>query len=209
MSHPNNFSIFCLTVSIGIFSWTPAHAQSAAQPNEVSAVYACKSVTDSLKRLECYDNAVGRLQKAEESGEVVTVSKAEVEKVERDAFGFNIPSLPGLGKLFKKDKNKPAKSAALTTKGPKSVKNKEDSLLAKDMKTVSFEISKTTTFGRDKIRFFLDNGQVWEQVTQESIRIPKVRNGVLNTAEIRKASLGSFLMRINGKGRATRVRRVR
>ena len=90
-----------LAVTLFIALTQPVYAQSTPQPTEISDVYACKTLADSTERLECYDNAVGRLEAAEKSGEVVTVSKKEVEKVERDAFGFNIPSLPGLGKLFK------------------------------------------------------------------------------------------------------------
>jgi len=197
-----------------------AMAQSAAQPKEISAVYGCKSVPNALERLECYDNAVGRLQAAEDSGEVVTVSKTEVEKVEQDAFGYNVPFLPVLGKLFKKDKSE-SKEVAIVGSSPSPVTEngqtrtktakaeKQPALGGDDLKSVSLEIQKTTEFGRNKTRFFFKNGQVWEQTRSESIRIPKVRGGVPNTAVISKAAMGSFLLRVNDKGRATRVRRVR
>jgi len=74
---------------------------------------------------------------------------------------------------------------------------------------VVLTIRKTTEYGYKKTRFFFDNGQVWEQTDGSKIRIPKVRNSVANTAIISKASLGSFLLRVNGKGSAVRVRRVR
>ena len=190
-----------------------ALAQDATKPAEISAVYACKSFTEPMARLACYDKAVGRLEAAEESGEVVTVSKTEVEKVKRDAFGFNIPSLPGLGKLFKKDKpkqtaiNRSDTNVSNTDTDTKASNKKKNNF--EGMKAVSLEIKETTEFGYGKTRFFLANGQVWEQTSKDSIRVPKVRDGVPNTVEIRKASLGSFLMRVNGKGKATRVRRVR
>jgi len=79
---------------------TQALAQSSAKPDELQAIYACKTIEDAKKRLACYDSSVGRFEAAEKSGEVVTVSKTTIEKVERDAFGFNIPSLPSLGKIF-------------------------------------------------------------------------------------------------------------
>ena len=55
----------------------------------------------------------------------------------------------------------------------------------------------------------MTNGQVWEQTDRTNVRIPKVRDGKTNNAEISKASLGSFFLRVNGKGSAIRVRRVR
>jgi len=85
-----------------------ALAQIGGQPDELQAIYQCKSIADSMKRLECYDNSVGRFQAAEKSGAVLTVSKADIENVERDAFGFNIPSLPKLGRIFGGGKDKVA-----------------------------------------------------------------------------------------------------
>jgi len=201
-------SIMPLAFSLFIAFSQAAFAQNTPQPVEISAVYACKSLAEPMARLECYDNAVGRLQQAEESGEVVTVSKKEVEKVERDAFGFNIPSLPGLGKLFKKDKSK-KKQAAITDSPPNATGGDEREFNASDMKAVNLQIKKIDEFGYGKIRFFFTNGQVWEQTRKERINIPKVRGGNPNTAEISKASLGSFLLQVNGKGTKTRVRRVR
>jgi len=74
---------------------------------------------------------------------------------------------------------------------------------------VTLDIRKTTEFGYKKTRFFMTNGQVWEQIDSTKVRVPKVRNGMVNTVEISKAALGSFLLRVNGKGVAIRVRRVR
>ncbi len=56
-------------------------------------------------------------------------------------------------------------------------------------------------------RFFMENGQVWEQVGSENVRIPRNNNGE-TFAVIRRAAFGSFLMKINDQGRAFRVRRV-
>ena len=200
-----------------------AQAQSAAQPDELQAIYACKSISNPQERLACYDNSVGRFEAAEKSGEVVTVSKTAIEEVERDSFGFNIPSLKSLGGIFggkKAPKTKTAKSNDLTDPvreaavtitpetpfAPPALKPKPK---ASDIKDVSLEIRKTTEFGYKKTRFFMTNGQVWEQTDGAKVRIPKVRNGNANTADISKASLGSFLLRVNGKGAAIRVRRVR
>lgn len=210
--------------TLSLFFHSQANAQNLDRPAELNEIFACKTLTDSLARLACYDKAVGLFEAAEQKGEVVTVSKSAIEKVERDAFGFNIPSLPSLGNLFggsdKDKKTKAPKSNDLTdpvrqveVSPPSDVKTNTPSVMSKPKATeideVSLEIRKTTEFGYKKVRFFMANGQVWEQTDGKKIRIPKVRNGVANRAKISKASLGSFFLRVNGSGTAIRVRRVR
>jgi len=208
MRHFKLIPYYLIAISIYAMLLPTAQAQSAAQPIEISAVYACKDLADPMKRLECYDNAVGRLQAAEESGEVVTVSKTEVEKVERDAFGFNIPSLPKLGKLFGGKKS--AETEDITNKDPKErrKKSKNGGFEGPDMDKVTLELRKVAKFGYDKKRFYFTNGQVWEQVNGGSFRVIKSKDAP-TTAVISKAALGSFTLRINDSGKSLRVRRVR
>ena len=213
------FVAFCSIIITTVLLSTHAKAQSAALPDELQAIYACKSISSAQERLACYDNSVGRFEEAEKSGEVVTVTKTAIEKVERDAFGFNIPSLPSLGGLFGGGSKKTVKENGLTAPVKKASIPKEPSSSVSlpkiskpepsDITDVNLTIRKTTEFGRGKTRFFMTNGQVWEQVGSIRGRIPKVKEDKTTTAEISKAALGSFLMKINGKGSAIRVRRVR
>jgi len=233
---PLHLSIIALALCA---SATLALAQENS--NEFSAVIACTNISEATERLACYDLAAGRLDVAQKNGEIVAVSKNEIEKVERDAFGFNIPSLPNLLGL-----GKPSENSVATAKKPKTTKNpltspvetpkqpgseqaqsqksveiKESTaksisppsiskaLERTQVKEVTLDISKTTEFGRGRTRFFLANGQVWEQSGNDKLRIPKARGGRLNKAEITKAAFGTFNLRVNGKGRAVKVKRVR
>jgi len=204
---------------------SPAQAQTSSQPGELQAIYACKSIITATERLACYDGAVGRFEAAEKSGEVVTISKSAIEKVERDAFGFNIPSLPSLGRIFggseKTDKSKtikkendltaPVKEASRseTPSEPRPVPALKEKPEPSKVTDVTLDIRKTTEFGHKKTRFFMTNGQIWEQTDGVKVRVPKSRNGSVNTAYISKAAMGSFFLRVNGKGSAIRVQRVR
>jgi hypothetical protein len=215
-------------LAIGISALTiciapQALAQVAGQPDELQAIYACKTIADPQERLTCYDNSVGLFQDAEKSGELVTVSKTAIEKVERDAFGFNIPSLPSLGRIFGGGKDKapaapkesdltaPVRQAEITqpvtspTRPPEVMKRPTPS----EVSEVTLEIRKMTTFGYKKTRFFMTNGQVWEQLDSNRIRISKSDEKKPKTAVISKAALGSFVMLINDKGSNIRVKRVR
>jgi len=209
--------IFCSIISSVTLSNSNAWAQSATPPDELQAIYACKSITNAQDRLKCYDNSVGRFEEAEKSGEVVTVSKTAIEKVERDAFGFNLPSLPSLGRIFggsdkstksvskpkeETDLTAPVKQAEITKSPTETSPTKPPAVISKpkpsEITKVSLEIRKTTEFGHKKTRFFMTNGQVWEQTDGTKVRVPKVRNGKANNAQISKATLGSFFLRVNG-----------
>jgi len=219
-----------VTISLAIltitsFSAAPSAAQSPTQPNELQAIYACKSIPDAQERLACYDNSVGRFEAAEKNGEVVTVTKTAIEKVERDAFGFNIPSLPSLGRFFSNDKTNTKKDAedkhnvltapvkqATTDESifkPEKPPEFKAEIKSSIITNVALELRKVSEFGYKKKRFFMTNGQVWEQIGTTKLRIPKAKNGKANIVEIRKAAMGSFLLQINGKGSAIRVKRVR
>ena len=91
---------FLISVIMGLFAVNVASAQVGETPDELIAIYKCKSIEKPEIRLECYDNAVERCEKDDNEGELVTVSKAKRQNVEREAFGFNIPSLSSINRIF-------------------------------------------------------------------------------------------------------------
>ena len=167
-----------LTVTLLI----PLANAEETKPATTDAVYACASITDDIERLACYDNAVGRLKAAEDAGEVTTISRAEVETVQREAFGFSLPSLPRIAM-------------------PKLGGDSDDG-----------EISEITSGGTNiresrgnGLRITLDNGQIWQQTDGRRVTYSK-RKGV-KEATVKQAALGSFMMKLDG-GVAFRVKRV-
>lgn len=183
-----------------------AYAQIAPDPDVVADIHACREITGPMERLACYDQAVGLLQSAQESGEVVTISKTRVEEIRKDSFGLTIPSLPEPGRLSG-NTSETGETVTIDHGAKATVERRVPQ--TENMNEIELLIGKTGTFGYNKTRFFFTNGQVWEQVDSTRVRIPKVRNNKLNTGVIQKAAMGSYLMRINGSGRAVRVRRVR
>ena len=107
-------------------------------------VYACAGISTDAERLACYDAAVGRLKAAEDAGEVTTVTRAEVEKVQRESFGFSIPSLP---------------SFALKKSGGDA-----------DIEEVTLPIRSVRAGPYGKLTITLDNGQVWTQIDDNKVR---------------------------------------
>ncbi len=53
----------------------------------------CRKLTDDAARLVCFDGATAALAQAEAKGEIVVVDRAQAQAVQRQAFGFSLPSL--------------------------------------------------------------------------------------------------------------------
>lgn len=151
-------------------------------PISTQAIYACAEIADDLERLACYDDTVGRFEAAEAAGEVATISKSEVEELKKDSFGFALPSIPRIvmPKFGGGDKN--------------------------DVEAVTLAVSSIKRLPYDNLRITLENGQVWEQTDGRRVTYSK-RKGV-DSAEITRASLGSYKMKLDG-GTSFRVKRLK
>jgi hypothetical protein len=156
---------------------TPPTAQT---PDVLARVYACVEKTADAERLACYDAAVGALKTAQATGEVTAIDKGQARQIERESFGFNLPSLPTIAfpNLFG---------------GPSAEQPTE--AVASTIRSVS---------GASRPTFTLENGQAWQSVDSETNR--NARTGAAVT--IRKAFGESFLMSVEAGGPAIRVRRV-
>lgn len=173
---------FILPAAALIASMPAAIAQDN-QPISTQAVYDCAVIEADAERLACYDSAVGRLKAAEESGEVTTISRAEVETVQREAFGFSLPSLPRLA--MPRLGSGADKSAAVTE--------------------ITSAVNSIRSSKINGLTITLENGQVWRQTDGKRVTYSK-RKGV-DEAVIRQAAFGSFMMKLDG-GVAFRVKRV-
>jgi len=160
----------------------PAPQQSPGSPAVLDEVYACSQISDEHQRLQCYDNAVGRLHEAQNRGDVVAVDRQQAERVNREAFGF---SLPSLGHLFG---------------GGSSGR----SIAPEDVAEISAHITRVVGARGGHATFTLDNGQQWEQIDDENPQMARTGGEV----RIRRAMMGSFLMHVEAGGPALRVRRV-
>lgn len=145
-----------------------AAAQPAQSPQVLDQVYACASIGAEAERLACYDEAVGRLRQAQTSGDLVAVDRAQAEEINRDAFGFSLPSLP---RLFG---------------------GGED---GERLEEVALEIDRIQARPDGKNWIHMTNGQIWSMVdAAQSNR--RARAGAQVT--VRRAAVGSFMMSFGG-----------
>ena len=180
--------LFMSVVTVLAFAGTAAAQQTAPSPRSspevLAKVYACAALTEPQARLACFDAEVAGLKSAEAEGQFAAVDATRARQIQRESFGFSLPSLPQLGlPTFRRSTESSAQ---------------EDSFESQSMK-----IARLGRFdGRSS--FVMDNGQVWVVIETEDNRLARPGADVT----IRKAALGSFLMSVQAGGRALRVRRA-
>jgi len=60
----------------------------------MAAISACRTEPNDIKRLACYDAAVGPFTDAVAKGDVKVLDREEVRQTRRGLFGFQLPRLP-------------------------------------------------------------------------------------------------------------------
>jgi hypothetical protein len=84
-----------------IYGFLPAVAATAAiaapeaptRAPAMQSVLDCRAIADPTQRLACYDKAVGGLEQAEKTGDLVTIDRKQRQAVRRQAFGLQLPTL--------------------------------------------------------------------------------------------------------------------
>ena len=167
---------FTLLVSPALAATPPG----APPAKPVTALQACRTVSDAAARLACYDRAVDALAAATASGDVVVVERTEVRKARKGLFGFTLPKI-----------------GFLTGKAD----NAEDVADEKELQTT---IIASRSIGNGKWRFTVEGGALWETVEASmAFRDPLPGRKVL----IEKGSLGSYFVNVE-KGRRVQAKRI-
>lgn len=170
--------VLCWSACAGAALAQAQNSSAQGPPQAIASVYACAQIHEDAQRLACYDSAVAHLQQAQEQGQVVAVDRQQAETIQRDAFGFHLPSLsrmlPGL---------RGAESAEVTS--------------------VHASVARLTGGVSDVHRFILDNGQTWVQVEPGAVRNVQAGDNVT----VQRAALGSFRLVGSRGGPGYRVRR--
>jgi len=68
-------------------------AEEGPPPPQVSALLACRGITDSAERLACFDKASATIGEAVAKRDLVVFDRESVRKTKRGLFGFGIPNL--------------------------------------------------------------------------------------------------------------------
>lgn len=155
---------------------SPPQTQAQAQP--LGEVFACADLPGEAARLQCYDAAVGRLRNAEAQGRVVAVDREQVATLERESFGFNLPSM----------------SSLFGQRTPAADRERLD--------RIEMQVERVVALANGRHRFVMSNGQTWVQIEPRSAS--NVDPG--DNIAIRRSALGSYMLSPE-HGAAHRVRR--
>ncbi len=113
-------------------------------PPAVQAVMDCRKITDNAARLACFDAAVAAMDKAETTGDLVSLDREQRKTARRQAFGLALPSLSFLDRGEKPEEvNRLTAKAAAVSQDP---------------------------YGKWTIR--LDDGALWTQIDDERLNHP-------------------------------------
>ncbi len=188
---------------------TAISPSALGQEAPLSKVYACADIPDAGQRLACFDGAVARLKQADAGGDVAVVSRQQVQKVEKDAFGLQVPSVSELAASIAP----PPSSVAPSSAAPSSVASAASGSAAvkppkaekpRPLDRVTLAVKSIQNDGHGAITFIMENGQVWKKIDTGSM--PGIGKGPW-TAEIKKAALGSYMLSLGGTTSA-RVKRL-
>jgi hypothetical protein len=145
-------------------------AQPAARPEAFEALVKCRAVAEDAARLRCFDQAAAALEQAAARRDVVIVDRAAVRQTRRTLFGLELPRLPFFGG--------------------------GDDDKAEEVSQIEGVVSSAFQNGNGQWVVRLEEGGTWAQTDDTPISIwPKAGNKVV----IRRASMGSYMMRINGQ----------
>jgi hypothetical protein len=137
----------------------------------------CRAIADDSARLACYDAAAATIDRAETTGELVVVDRGQVREAKRSLFGFDTSAL----NFFDRGE------------GEARV----------EVSNVTLTIDRAYRGEGGRWVMVMTDGQVWRQIDSSGPYNPP-RQG--SKAEIRKASLGSYFLNVDGQT-AIRARR--
>jgi hypothetical protein len=148
----------------------------AGHSQAFEAVIKCRTIADDAARLRCFDEASAALQQAAERRDIVVVDREQVRQTRRSLFGIEGLRLPFFGGGDEK---------------------------GEDVSQLDGVIASAFQNGDGRWVVRLQEGGTWVQVDDNVIALwPKAGQKVL----IKRAALGSYMMRVNGQS-GVRVRR--
>jgi hypothetical protein len=165
---PSKLLLAAALVLLACPAWAAPSIALQGRADVLKALSACRAISDSAARLDCYDRASAALDQAEASGDVVIVDRAQARAARRQAFGFNLSALSVFDRALAKDEVN-----SLTTSASSAYQNSEGKWI-----------------------IVLEDGARWRQIDDEVLnRAPHAGSAI----RIRPASLGSFVMNIDGQ----------
>ena len=169
---------FAFISAATVFAQSSGDTEDAVEtPAIVEELFECREIVDPAERLACFDREVARVYEAQNSRELVIADREQVRETRRGLFGLKLPKLGIFG----------------------GGDDDEDAV-----NEISATLASARKLDSGRYVFELEDGVRWLE-TESVSGFRRLKAG--DTIVIKKAALGSFKAKVNGK-RAVRVRRL-
>lgn len=157
------------------------------------AVIACRDVQSSADRLACYDAAIDRSRGSPQSPSAAPADQAVgAEQAGASASPEPVTTHPDID------------PEALFGKNADEIEQRLEQIAgAERLEQIEARVTRIWTIAPGKVAVKLDNGQVWRQTVGSRLRLSEGDDIV-----IRRASLGSFMLKKAGSATMMRVARA-
>ncbi|NEX91477.1 hypothetical protein [Caulobacter sp. 17J65-9] len=176
-----NTKIMALAASAALLAGAArAEAPAPARADVLQKLSACRGLAEDAARLACFDAATAAMDAAEKKGDLVVMDRGQIREAKRQAFGLE---LGGAFRIFDR----------ASADGGKS----------EEIDEVTLTVARASRDREGHWVLTATDGQVWRQIDGERVNEAPKQGSKM---EIRKASLGSFFLKVDGQ-RAIRARR--
>ena len=149
------------------------------RPEAFEALVRCRSVTGDAERLRCFDAAAAALEQAAASRDLVVVDRKQIREAKRGLFGLDIPDFNPFG-----------------GGGDDGVE---------EIKSIESTIRSATRDETGHWIVTLEDNSIWVQTDNYPFAVDPKRG---HKVKIVKASMGSYMMRVNGQPGVRAKRRI-
>ncbi len=165
-------------LAVSVTSPLSAQGPAAAQDTYLDSLKSCQAVIDDAQRLVCYDKAVGNVVTASDQGDLKIVDREQTKETKRRFFGFSLPKLGIFGD------------------------DEED----EEIESLESVVASASVSGRKTLFFTIEDGGALWQIKDAPAHILRTQPGA--KVVFKKASMGTYFIRINGRTgvRGTRVK---
>ncbi len=149
------------------------------RPEAFEALVRCRALTDDTARLKCFDAAAATLQTAAENRDLVVVDRKQIREANRGLFGLDIPDFNPFG-----------------GGGGDGVE---------EIKSIESVVRSATRDGDGRWILTLEDNSTWAQTDNYPFAVNPKRG---HKVKIVKASMGSYMMRVNNQPGVRAKRRI-
>ncbi|HEX8262885.1 MAG TPA: hypothetical protein VF547_08435 [Allosphingosinicella sp.] len=154
-------------------------AKPQARPEAFEALVRCRALADDAARLRCFDSAAATLQQQAENRDLVVVDRKQIQETKRGLFGLDIPNLNPFG-----------------GGGDDGVE---------EIKSIESTIRSAMQDGDGRWIVTLEDGSTWAQTDSYPFAVNPKRG---HKVKVVKASMGSYMMRVNNQPGVRAKRRI-